>query len=251
MLTSIDGVGPVTSGDGAHARWASAGDGALDPGSLMRLLQLSSPTLPVGAYAYSEGLEQAVEAGEVHDLDSSRDWIMGLLAHGLARLDVPMLGRMHAAFAAGDAGRARTLSVRLLAARETMELRATDRALGRALARVLLDLGEAQAGDWLRGRDSSFAALFALASVRFVIPAQSAACALMWSWSENMVAAAIKLVPLGQRAGQGLLFEAGSAIPALSAMGLALDDEDIAGGAPGLAMASARHELQRTRLFRS
>jgi urease accessory protein len=250
MITTTE-VRPAATAGSVGPACVAAGPAALDAVSLMRLLQLASPALPVGAYAWSEGMEQAVEAGDVHDLACAKAWILGLLAHGPARLDVPMLGRMRDAFVDGDDARARRLSIRLLASRETLELRATDRALGCALARVLADLGVENAQPWVRGDDSSFAALFALASQRFNIPAHSAACALLWTWCENMVAAAIKLVPLGQRAGQGLLFEAGTAIPGLATAGLALDDEDIAGGAPGLALASARHELQRTRLFRS
>ena len=93
--------------------------------------------------------------------------------------------------------------------------------------------------------------MFALASVRWHLGATHSAIALMWSWSENMVASAIKLVPLGHSAGQRVLFEVGTLLPGLCAMGFALRDDDIAGGAPGLALASASHETQRTRLFRS
>jgi len=219
--------------------------------ALARLLQLASPALPVGGYACSEGLEQAVEAGCVHDGASAEAWILGLLEHAVAELDLVLLAHMHAAFAAGDAARARALSGRLLAAREAAELRASDRLLGQALARVLADLGASGAGGWRRDRDASFAALFALAAVRFAIPPAAAAAGYAWVWCENQVAAAVKLVPLGQRCGQRILYRAGGRIPALAAAALAREAGDLAGSAPGLAIASARHEQQRTRLFRS
>lgn len=218
---------------------------------LPRLLQLASPMLPVGAYAYSEGLEYAVEAGWVHHEASARDWILGLLEHSMARLDVPLFARTHACWSAGDAAGARNASAWLLACRETAELRTADRNLGQALARVLAQLGDDGARAWMRDADASFAALFARAAVRWQIPVQPAAGALLWSWCENITAAAMKLVPLGQSAGQRLMFEAGSRIPALCAAGVDLDDDAVGGGAPGLAIASARHEQQHTRLFRS
>ncbi len=235
--------------DAAAAPVAAAG--GVSGLALARLLQLASPSLPVGAYAYSEGLEQAVDWGWVHDEDSAGRWVGGLLEHGLARLDVPLLGRLHAAWSAGDTARVRDLSAWLIACRETSELRLTDRQLGQSLARVLAGLGVDDAEAWRRDDDASFAALFALAAVRFGVPLHDAAAALMWCWCEHVVAAAVKLVPLGQSAGQRLLFDAGARIPALAVRGLTLDDDDIDGAAPGLAVASAAHEVLHTRLFRS
>jgi urease accessory protein len=73
----------------------------------------------------------------------------------------------------------------------------------------------------------------------------------LWAWTENQVAAAIKLVPLGQVAGQRILSSALHSIPGLVSIGLSLTEEDIGSLAPGLAIASALHEIQYTRLFRS
>ncbi len=225
---------------------------AADPDAgLPRLLQLASPALPVGAFAFSEGLEQAVEAGWVRDAAGAGGWILGLLEHGPGRLDVPLFARLHAAWCDGDAARARVLSRWLLACRETAELRAADRLQGQALARVLAGLGETRAETWLHDAGASFAALFALAAARWRLGCDAAATALLWSWCENVTAAVVKLVPLGQRDGQRILFEAGTRIPQVLRTGLALDDDAIAGGMPGHAIASARHEVQRTRLFRS
>lgn len=217
----------------------------------LRLWQLISPTLPVGAYAYSAGLESAVDRGWVRDEESFAEWSAGQLAHALAHLDVPVLGRLMAGWAAADNRQVAGWSRWLLANRETSELRAEDRHLGRALARLLVDLGEPRAGDWRDHGDVSWATLFALATVSWDISPAAAARGYLWAWLENQVAAAVKLVPLGQSAGQRTLLRlAGDIEPAVSA-GLALADDDIGAATPGLALASCWHETQYTRLFRS
>ena len=218
---------------------------------LPRLLQLASPALPVGAYAWSEGLEYAVAAGWVHDEDSAGAWILGLLRHGFGRLDVPLFGQLHTAWDEGREERAASRSRWLLANRETAELRRADRSLGQALARVLDGLGVAGAGSWRKAPHCTFAAMFALASARWGIRRLDGAIALAWSWAENQVGAAIKLVPLGQSSGQRLLHQTGALLPDLCEAGLGLGDDAIGAAAPGLALASCAHETQHTRLFRS
>ena len=217
----------------------------------MRLCQLVSPALPIGAFHFSQGLEYAVEAGWVRDEDGAAAWIGGVAAQAIATLDLPLLLRLHAAWSTGDAAAARRCSQRLLAARETAELRAEDRHMGRALARVLGELGFAEAAHWSGSADASFAALFALAAVRWNIPPQQAACGYLWAWCENQVLAAVKLVPLGQSAGQRLLDRLLQGIPALAAAAASIADEDIGVATPMQGLASARHEGQYSRLFRS
>jgi len=217
---------------------------------LLRLLQLTSPALPVGGFAYSRGLEWAVERS-VRDEASAGSWLFGVLEHGLARLDVPVLARMHRAWADDDADTVRRWSARLLASRETAEFRQEELQTGGALARLLRDLGMPGAGEWVACPRRTFAALFALAGARWGIETGDLCAAFLFAWAESQVAAAIKLVPLGQTAGQRLLVEAGTRIPGLTALGLSLDENEIGGTVPGQVMASALHETQRTRLFRS
>lgn len=218
----------------------------------LRLWQLISPALPVGAYAYSAGLEYAVEAGWIRDDAALFEWTSGQLAHGLARLDVAVLARLYRAWGTNDREAVRRWTVFLLACRETAELRAEDRHLGRALARVLKELGDPDAGAWDRDCDVTWATLFALAAVRWTIPLENAAAGYLWAWLENQVAAAIKIVPLGQTAGQRVLLRVSERIPSAVARGLAIvDEDDIGAGAPGVAIASSLHETQYSRLFRS
>lgn len=218
--------------------------------ALLRLLQLSSPALPVGAYAYSQGLEHAVCAQWVQDEPSAQSWMLGLLRGGLARLDVPVLSRCYGAWQVNDEPALRHWSAFLHASRESAELQQEDRHLGRALARLLRDLGMDDAASAERLR-AGFAVMFALAAARWDIPLPMAAQAYLWTWMENQVAAAVKLVPLGQTAGQRILSQAVSEIPVAAEMGLALADDDIGFAAPGLAIGSALHETQYSRLFRS
>src|SRR5580658_2757934 len=95
-----------------------------DPHALLRLCHLVSPALPVGAYAYSQGLEYAVHAGWVHDEATALDWLQGLSHHAVGTLDLPILLRLHRAWSALDVAAVRYWSAQLIAARETSELRA-------------------------------------------------------------------------------------------------------------------------------
>lgn len=218
---------------------------------LLRLLQLASPALPVGAYAYSQGLESAVEAGWVTDETAASEWILGLLGHTLAYLDVPLLARLHGAWRTADRSGVARWTAYLWASRDCAELRAEDRALGVALARLLADLGIDGARSWADAPACTFATLFALAAAAWNISLADAAAGYCWAWCENQVAAAIKLVPLGQTAGQRILSRCAERIPAVVLAGLGVADADIGSSAPALAIASARHETQYSRLFRS
>ncbi len=218
---------------------------------LLRLLQLVSPTLPVGAYAYSGGLESAVAAGWVSDAAQARDWIDGVLEHNLCGLDVPVLQRMYHAWQQDDVETVRSWSRFLAASRESAELLAEDRQMGQALARLLVSMDIEVARGWVSGAHCSWVAMFALAAVRWGIAEREAQLGYLWSWCENQVAAAVKLVPLGQTAGQQILAWCGERIPARIDSCCSINDDDIGQLAPALAIISAQHEQQYSRLFRS
>jgi urease accessory protein len=218
----------------------------------LRLWQLISPTLPVGAYSYSQGLEYAVEQGWVDSADTASEWIQGLLGHSLAHLDVPVLQRLHAAWRGNDRERLTYWNRFILGSRETMELRAEDRNMGLALATLLPELGLREAKTWkTQDNPPSLALMFALAATQWGVDAEQTAEGYLWAWCENQVMAAVKLVPLGQTSGQKLLMETASIIPEVVKQAFALSDDDIGWLAPGFAMASVKHETQYTRLFRS
>jgi len=218
---------------------------------LLRLLQLVSPSLPVGMYSYSQGMEQAVENGWIKDEAQTQAWLAGVLRHGLGRLDAPLLVRLYDAWAMGDVGSVERWSMELTAMRETAELRAEDRQTGQALARLLDGLGVGQAKAWVRHPQASFATLFALAAVTWGVPKSQAVSGYVWSWLENQILCAVKLVPLGQLAGQRLLHELALEIPGLVDTALDLPDDEIGSSSFALSLASSRHERQYSRLFRS
>ncbi len=218
---------------------------------LLRLLQIVSPALPTGAFAYSQGLEQAVAEKWVTDETEARMWLLGLLRWSFATLDMPVLGRLMRAWRDADALGVARWSRWLLACRPTRELRAEDRQLGGALARVLEGLGVAEAAGWGRRADATHATMFALAAVRFGVGPAAAVAGAAFAWAEAVTAAAVRLVPLGQTAGQRILAAAGAAIPALAARALTLMDDELGAAAPGQALASAAHETLYSRLFRS
>jgi urease accessory protein len=213
---------------------------------LARLLQLASPTLPVGAYSYSQGLEAAVEAGLVRDAASAGAWIGDVLELSVARMEAPVLVRLIDAWRAGDLEAVECWNALFLASRETAELRAETAQMGYSLARLLADLDIALALE-----ESSFPAAFARAVAAWSIETREALVAYLWAWLENQVMAAVKAVPLGQTEGQKLLLALGGQLNALAERALVMADDDLGNFAPGLALLSSRHEIQYTRLFRS
>lgn len=219
--------------------------------ALLRLLQLASPGLPIGMYSYSQGLERAVDDAWISNAADTGKWLDGLMASGMVRIDLPILARLYDAWECVNGDGVDYWSRTLIACRETAELRAEDRQTGQALARLLdaLEIEGMQA--WIRKPEATLATVFAFAAVNWNIPKREAAIGYLWSWLENQVLCAVKLVPLGQVAGQRLLADLAGKIPVLVDEALTLADHEIGGSAFGLALASSRHEMQYSRLFRS
>jgi len=219
--------------------------------ALLRLLQLVSPGLPIGMYCYSQGLERAVDDGWISNASDADEWLNGLMTLCLTRIDLPILARLYDAWECGDVESVDYWSNTLIACRETSELRAEDRHTGQALARLLDSLDIAGMRPWIRKPETTLATVFAFAAVNWGVPKRESVIGYLWSWLENQVLCAVKLVPLGQVAGQRLLTGLAAKIPALADEALAIADHDIGGSAFGLALASSRHEMQYSRLFRS
>ncbi len=219
--------------------------------SLLRLMQLVSPCLPVGAYSYSQGLEYAVATGTVRDEATAQHWICGLMEHAVCRLDVPVLMRLHHAWYAADNEAVQYWSAFLHACRESAELQAEDRHLGAALSRLLVSLDMVDAKAWISHSHTSFATAFSLAAVRWNIPVRTVAMGYAWAWLENQVAAALKLIALGQTAGQRILSHTIGQMPEWVEKGIASRDAEIGVFVPMSGIFSALHETQYSRLFRS
>jgi urease accessory protein len=219
--------------------------------ALLRLLHLASPALPIGGFTYSQGIEWAVEAGWVRTAADLDAWLADQLHASLARVDLPLLPRMHAACAERDAAGLSALVDRLIAARETAELRLEEGNRGRALADLLGAWGLADAADWRPRLARSQAAGFAFASAAWGLDPRQAAGAYAWSWLENLVLAAVKIVPLGQTQGQQCLARLAGQVAAALNTAFGLEDDAIGASSPALAIASSAHETQYTRLYRS
>ena len=219
--------------------------------ALLRLLQLISPSLPIGMYCYSQGLEMAVEDGLLTNEKQTGEWIEGIMARCIARVDLPLCIRFYRAWENNDSESIAHWSHILMACRETAELHAEDMQTGQALARLLHSLEIEKSGVWMRSADTTLANMFAFAAVNWEIPVREAAVGYLWSWLENQVLCAVKLVPLGQVAGQKLLTQLADNIPELVDSAFDITDDNIGGSAFGLALMSSRHEMQYSRLFRS
>lgn len=229
----------------------------LPAAALLQLMWLASPALPVGGFSYSEGLEAAVDQGLVHDEASAARWLQDQLHLSLQRADLPLVASAVHAWQRRDGQRLVALNDWALQTRETFEMRQQTEQMGRSLA------------DWLRQRDPAddrlplLAALrpsptwplaFALAAARTGAPRREALLAFGFGWAENMVSAAVKAVPLGQSAGQRLLGALAQDLPAVvdAAITTATQGDGARQNlAPMLAILSARHEAQYSRLFRS
>jgi urease accessory protein len=218
---------------------------------LLHLMQLVSPALPVGAYAYSQGLEFAVDRGWVNNLPSTEGWIGEVLAHSLGGLDLPVLQRQWLAWQGNDLVTVAYWNDYLQASRESKELLLEDMQMGEALLRLLVSLELPAALQWRSNAAPSFATMFSLAASHWQIPLVDTMTGFAWSWLENQAAAAIKLVPLGQTDGQRLLLKLMPKLEITVAEAQQRRDENLGVGLPGLAMASAQHETQYSRLFRS
>lgn len=229
---------------------------ALSAPGLLQLMWLASPALPVGGFSYSEGLEMAVEAGHVTDEASAGEWLVQQLQLTQARADMTVVARTVQAWRRDDLERVRALNDWVLHTRETGELRLQAEQMGRSLADWLRNQ---QRGDATRLRAvAQLAALpptwpvaFALAGAFTGAGVREILLAHAFGWAENMVQAAIKSVPLGQSAGQRILARLAERIPAAADRAIALPDDERQAFSPMLAILSARHENQYSRLFRS
>jgi urease accessory protein len=222
--------------------------------ALVRLLQLASPALPIGAYSYSQGLEWVIEQCQVHDAASASIWIGDMLRLVVAPGEAAILWRLLGGAQRGDWPEVMEWNDYFRASRETIELRAETEQMGSSLARLVSDLrlfdGAAREAAGAMA-PATLPAAYALAARAFGIDPVDALAAYVWSWLENQVLCAVKIIPLGQLAGQRLLLELGARVPAAAGLACAIADADISTFAPGLALASSRHETQYTRLFRS
>ncbi|MGY5466249.1 urease accessory protein UreF [Citrobacter koseri] len=217
----------------------------------LRLMQLASSSLPVGSFTWSQGLEWAVEIGWVKNAEDFAHWQTQQLEQNFFTVDLPIFARLYRACERNDVTAARRWSAYLLACRETRELREEERSRGAAFTRLVVD--------WVPDCPQTWRPLFADSQlcgmawlgVRWRIPLTDLALSLGYSWLESAVMAGVKLVPFGQQAAQQLILSLCDHYAQGMAQALARPDADLGSSTPLAAIASARHETQYCRLFRS
>ena len=234
---------------------------ALPAATLLRLMWLASPALPVGGFSYSEALEAAVDAGLVTGEAQAGAWLRDQLQLNLARSDIAVVAKAFKAWARGDIAHVVELNTWVTTTRETAELRQQTEQMGRSMVEWLKNRGSSAAGPQaIDARVAQLKALapaptwpvaFALAAQQTGAPLRDALLSFAFGWAENMVQAALKAVPLGQSAGQRILAALVGEIPAAVAHSAALMDSERQAFTPMLAILSAQHETQYSRLFRS
>ncbi|MBV1881562.1 MAG: urease accessory protein UreF [Pseudomonadales bacterium] len=227
--------------------------------SLLRLLHLVSPALPIGAFAYSKGLESAVELEWITDVSSCEDWLVTQMEEGMGRLDLPIFIRLYNLWQQRKEQETDDLDNQLLskthywaqyllACRESRELHLEEQQLGKTMVRLLESLDFK--GDFAQFH-YSYTCQFSFACVQWGIPLEDAVNGFIWSWLENQVTAASKIIPLGQTDAQKMLVKIVDLIPAATETAFGIEDIDIGSNLAALAIASQIHEDQYSRLFRS
>ena len=223
------------------------------PLGLLQLIWLASPALPIGGFSYSEGLEAAIEQGLVHNEVSATDWVLDQLHLTQSRGDLAVLAQAIPAWQRGDGARLQALNDWVKCSRETAEMRLQTEQMGRSLLDWLRNLQHASKAQLKLCAElgATYPLAMALALSLAQTPSEQALQACAFGWAENMTQAAIKAVPLGQSAGQRMLARLAREIPAAVHTALHLSDDERQAFSPMLAILSARHETQYSRIFRS
>ena len=222
--------------------------------ALLGLMQLVSPALPIGAFAFSQGLESAFELDWVRDEASLIEWLNGVLEDGLTRCELPVLARLHQALGQADGESIAAWDEWLAATRETAELAAEDSRLGASLKRLLSSLDLIPSENLrpaLLPTHAGYVTLFAFMAHSRGVSVRQTLLGFAWAWLENQLAVACKALPLGHTAAQRVIEYMRPALVAAVNQALTLGDDELGPVLPGLALASALHETQYSRLFRS
>jgi urease accessory protein len=235
----------------------SASASGISGTALLKLLAWLSPSFPVGAYSYSHGIEYAVEVGLVRDSSSLRDWLETLLCYGTAQIDAVLLARCFESAVKGDDAQLLALIELGDALRGSKEMVLESRSQGMAFWKMLIKTWPAAEFDhWQKLLEQASCQLayplaVALAAAAHRLPLKVVVQGFLHGVSANLISAGVRLVPLGQSAGQLVTAELEEIvlIATTKALGTAIDA--IGSATPMVDWTSMSHETQYTRLFRS
>lgn len=219
---------------------------------LLTLNWLTSSALPIGAFAWSQGLESAITQGAVATKQDFIQYLEVQLHYGMATFDLPLLARLITAVAQADLVQVKRLDAWVKAGRGTRELVAEEEQLGRALLRLLRNTERCP--NWAQRLEVGYVAAFALAAFALTAGAlehKSVLVSFAQAWAQNLVMVACKTLPLGQTQGQQVLLTLMEQLEAVADTAQTLSDDEIGSALPGLMQLSTRHESQYSRLFRS
>ena len=219
--------------------------------SLLKLMNLMSPTLPIGGFTYSQGIEKAIESNWITDFESAKKWLESQLLINLKFTDLPILMRLYKSVDSKNYKGVTYWSNFLLACRETKELRDEENNRGRSLAKLIESLEKDQAKEGSEILKTNHLLGYAFLSNVWNISIKKLLLGYSWSWLENQVAATVKIIPLGQTDGQKLLNEIIKKIPNVVEEAEFINDNEIGISQPAFVIASCLHETQYTRIYRS
>ncbi len=227
---------------------------APDAPALYKLMAWLSPSYPVGAFSYSSGIEWAVEAGDIRDAATLRDWVEVVLTHGAGLSDAILFAEAHRAVCAAASARLCEIAELAAAFVSSKERRLETTAQGRAFFDTTRAAWPCAALDrFAQAWDGPLAypVAVAVASAGHDIPLTLALPAYLHALVANMISAGVRLIPLGQSDGQRTLAEISGTVAEVAARGQTATLDDLASAAVRADIAAMRHETQYTRLFRS
>jgi urease accessory protein len=238
----------------------------INPDSLqiLRLLQITSPALPVGAYSYSEGIEYLCSLGTIQTENDLFDWLKREMQFGFITNEAAIAIRAHQAMLKHDLVALSYWNSWLSATRETEEIRLASWQMGQSLLKLWRQLDDQQlsysllidevlptAKDNAMGQGCNYAIAFGIVAASLEIDVINTAIGYIYSWVSNLVSAAVRSVPFGQTSGQQIIFRLSTDILQSSQFALQRSDDQLEWCGWGTSLASANHETQYSRLFRS
>ena len=230
---------------------------------ILRLLQITSPALPVGAYSYSEGIEYLCNVGIIQTDHDLYDWLKREMSFGFVVNEAAIALRAHQAVMSDDMSALNYWNNWLSATRETEEVRLASWQMGQSLMKLWGQLPDYQddrlsisqllptAKDNSQGKGCNYAIAFGIVAANLGIDASNTVSGYIYSWLSNLVSAAVRAVPFGQTTGQQILFRLSNDILDSSQLALERSDDELEWCGWGASSASANHEIQYSRLFRS